>query len=63
MSLSNVTKYDLTKYDDQAHPEDRRDVDGWFEEYWKGRPETRGLEGAVGERRTDVEAIEAVGQE
>ena len=50
-------------YRTQAHPEDGQDVDRWFEDQWKGRPETGGLEGAVGERGTDVEAIEAVGQE
>jgi len=47
----------------RGHPEDGQDVDRWFEDQWKGRPETGGLEGAVGERGTDVEAIEAVGQE
>ena len=36
----------------KVHPEDR-----------EGRPETRGLEGAEGERRTYVQPVEAVGQE
>ena len=47
----------------KVHPEDGQDVDRWFEDQWEGRPETGGLEGAVGEGGTDMEAIEAVGQE
>ena len=31
----------------RAHPEDRQDVDGRLEEQWEGRPEPRGLKGAV----------------
>jgi len=38
----------------RGNPEDRQDIDRWFEQQWEGRPESRGLKGAVRERRTDV---------
>ena len=31
-----------------VHPEDRQDIDRWFEQQWEGRPESRGLKSAVG---------------
>ena len=50
-------------FSDLGHPEDRRDVDGWFEDHWEGRPESRGLESAVREGGADVESIDALGKE
>ena len=50
-------------FSDLGHPEDRHGAYGWFEDHWERRPESQGLESAVGKRGTDVEGIEAVGQE
>jgi hypothetical protein len=47
----------------RGHPENRQDVDRWVEEKWEGRPEPRGLEGAVREGGADVQAVQTVGQE
>ena len=62
-NIYNKCDEEARTYRTQAHPEDGQDVDRWLEDQWKGRPDTGGLESAVGERGTDVEAIEAVGQE
>ena len=50
-------------FSDLGHPEDRRDVDGWFEDHREGRPESRGLESTVGEGGAYVEGFGTVGQE
>ena len=43
---------------DLGHPEDGQHANGW-----ERRPESRGLKSTEGERRADVEGIEAVRQE